>query len=95
MGNYKRTKPKYEEDEITMSYPMIIMLTTSIGLFSGSFLGNTTIGLIGGLAVGIPFGLWIDGDKIKEKRAKKQADKLAVEREAARREKIRQERKNK
>ena len=95
MGNYKRTKPKYEEDEITMSSPMIIMLTVSIGLFTGSFLGNTTLGLLGGLAVGIPFGLWIDGDKIRAKKAEKNARIAAEAKEEARREKIRQERKNK
>lgn len=93
MGNYKK-KTKEEERALPLTILAVGFLGPTAG-FVGMFFDQWGLWLGIGCLAGLIIGLWLDSSMIKSVIAEKKAKKLAIEKEEARRAKIREERKKK
>ncbi len=94
MGNYKKKVREDDERSIPLTLLSVGFIGPTAGFF-GMFFGEWGLWLGIGCLVGLVIGLWLDSSMIKAYFAEKKAKKEAIEKEEARRAKIREEKKNK
>ena len=93
MGNYKK-KRQDEERSIPLTFLTVGFIGPTAG-FVGMFFNKWIPWLLGGSLIGLVIGIWLDWSMIKGYFNAKKAKKEAIEKEEARRARIREEKKKK